>query len=79
MAAYLNRATSMIGGDGSNRMGLFSNGATRSITTTSDSPLQVFVRAKKKINDIFVEIHDYTKDTINFLQGKIVCSLEILY
>lgn len=80
MAAYLNRGTSMIGGDGSqNRLGLFSNGATRSHAASSDSPLQVFVRAKKKINDIFVEIHDFTKDTAIFLKGISFILLNITY
>lgn len=33
------------------------------------SPLQIFVKAKKKINDIFIEIEDYVKDTVRFTKG----------
>lgn len=32
-----------------------------------NSPLQIFVKAKKKINDIFLEIDDYVEDTIRFI------------
>lgn len=34
------------------------------------SPLQVFVKAKKKINDIFVEINDYVQDSSKYVLGK---------
>nr|CAG4640638.1 EOG090X01A3 [Eulimnadia texana] len=34
---------------------------------TSSSPLQIFVRAKKRINDIFVEIESYVTDCSKFL------------
>jgi mitofusin len=34
------------------------------------SPLQVFVRAKKKINGIFVEIEDYVRDAATYMQSK---------
>ena len=34
------------------------------------SPLQDFVIAKKKINDIFVEIKDYVCDTVTCMQSK---------
>jgi cytochrome b involved in lipid metabolism len=37
---------------------------------TDNSPLQIFVKAKKKINDIFVEINDYVDDTTRFIRGK---------
>lgn len=33
------------------------------------SPLQIFVRAKKKINDIFGEIEDYVVETTGFIDG----------
>lgn len=33
------------------------------------SPLQIFVRAKKKINDIFSEIEDYVVETTHFIDG----------
>jgi len=34
------------------------------------SPLQIFVGAKKKINDIFVVIEDYVRDTVTYMQSK---------
>lgn len=34
------------------------------------SPLQIFVKAKKKINDIFVEIEDYVRDAVAYVQSK---------
>jgi len=34
------------------------------------SPLQDFVIAKKKINEIFVEIKDYVCDTVTCMQSK---------
>lgn len=41
---------------------------SRSLWSGSDnSPLQIFVKAKKKINDIFVEIEDYVKDTVEYM------------
>lgn len=32
-----------------------------------NSPLQIFVKAKKKINDIFGEIEDYVNDTVEYM------------
>ncbi|XP_017880366.1 transmembrane GTPase Marf isoform X2 [Ceratina calcarata] len=60
MAAYINRTMSMIGGDSHIR--------TTDIRT-DNSPLQIFVKAKKKINDIFVEIDDYVQDTVGFMKS----------
>lgn len=37
-----------------------------------NSPLQIFVKAKKKINDIFGEIEDYVKDTVDYMHGEFV-------
>jgi hypothetical protein len=34
------------------------------------SPLQIFVKAKKKINAIFVEIGDYVHDAVAYVQSK---------
>lgn len=60
MAAYINRTMSMIGGDSQ----------LRSIDIRTDnSPLQIFVKAKKKINDIFIEIEDYVQDTVGFMDS----------
>lgn len=59
MAAYINRTMSMIGGDSHLRS---------TDIRTDNSPLQIFVKAKKKINDIFVEIEDYVQDTVIFIK-----------
>nr|XP_012146448.1 PREDICTED: transmembrane GTPase Marf isoform X3 [Megachile rotundata] len=59
MAAYINRTMSMIGGDSHLRS---------TDIRTDNSPLQIFVKAKKKINDIFVEIEDYVQDTVTFIK-----------
>ncbi|CAK1582185.1 unnamed protein product [Parnassius mnemosyne] len=50
--------------------------------TNVDSPLQIFVRAKKKINDIFIEIDDYVKDAVTFMhavsgENKIATSQDV--
>uniref|UniRef100_A0A1A9WT32 Dynamin-type G domain-containing protein n=1 Tax=Glossina brevipalpis TaxID=37001 RepID=A0A1A9WT32_9MUSC len=43
---------------------------TRIMHTNADkSPLQVFVRAKKKINDIYVEIEEYVHETTQFINA----------
>lgn len=34
------------------------------------SPLQVFVQAKKNINDIFVDVEVYLQETVQFVDGK---------
>lgn len=60
MAAYINRTMSMIGGDSHIRS---------ADTRTDNSPLQIFVKAKKRINDIFVEIEDYVQDTVGFMKS----------
>jgi hypothetical protein len=39
-------------------------------SVSDSSPLKIFVRAKKKINDIFVEIEDYVRDTVTYMQSK---------
>jgi mitofusin len=43
-------------------------GDARSVSDSS--PLQIFVKAKKKINDIFVEIEDYVRDTATYMQSE---------
>ncbi|XP_043269906.1 transmembrane GTPase Marf isoform X1 [Venturia canescens] len=60
MAAYINRTISMIGADSQLR---------KNDARTENSPLQIFVKAKKKINDIFGEIEDYVEDTVGFMQS----------
>lgn len=73
-AAFLNRTISLTaGGDGphvrSPVASLLDHRQMRN-SSTDNSPLQIFVKAKKKINDIFVEIEDYVKDTVNYIHGK---------
>lgn len=73
MAAYINRTISMISTDsGSNisRVPYSSNGDSRHYKESS--PLQNFVRAKKKINDIFLEINDYVQDSTKYVHCKFV-------
>ncbi|GBP06125.1 Transmembrane GTPase Marf [Eumeta japonica] len=81
MAAYVNRTVSMMAGDGPHITGA-NAAAIRLSSPNTDSPLQIFVRAKKKINDIFVEIDDYVKDVVNYMhaisqENKIVSSQDV--
>lgn len=79
MAAYLNRTISMVTGNGSSSN---SNGGSSSYdanaltdrqlhnAATDNSPLQIFVKAKKRINDIFVEIEEYVLETDRFIDSE---------
>ncbi|KAJ6632777.1 Transmembrane GTPase Marf [Pseudolycoriella hygida] len=72
MAAYLNRTISLVTGNGTSSPTYDANALTdspRNLHNTSieNSPLQVFVRAKKRINDIFVEIEEYVVETVRFI------------
>ncbi|KAL0841724.1 hypothetical protein ABMA28_013996 [Loxostege sticticalis] len=69
MAAYVNRSISMMAGDGPHNVATLNNGSVRVNMSNVDSPLQIFVRAKKKINDIFIEIDDYVKDAVTFMHA----------
>ncbi|XP_071519282.1 transmembrane GTPase Marf isoform X1 [Panulirus ornatus] len=44
-------------------------GARHLRESPTSSPLQIFVRAKKKINDIYQEIEEYVVETTLFLEG----------
>ncbi|XP_018800285.1 PREDICTED: transmembrane GTPase Marf isoform X2 [Bactrocera latifrons] len=78
-AAYLNRTISMVTGNGANPNAnagaTISNYNTNALmvenrTMQNDkSPLQVFVRAKKKINDIYGEIEEYVVETTQFINA----------
>lgn len=70
MAAYLNRTVSMMSGDGPHNRAPLSTLNDRTVRTSSidNSPLQIFVKAKKKINDIFLEIEDYVNDTVDYMK-----------
>ncbi|CAH3883191.1 unnamed protein product [Pieris brassicae] len=59
---------SMMAGDGPHNVAM-NNGTMRVNVGNVDSPLQIFVRAKKKINDIFIEIDDYVKDAVTFMHA----------
>jgi mitofusin len=72
MAAEVNHTISQRVGDfsgiGGPSLAVEQMGDARSVSDSS--PLQIFVRAKKKINDIFVEIEDYVRDTVTYMQSK---------
>ncbi|KAF6213510.1 hypothetical protein GE061_011230 [Apolygus lucorum] len=61
MAAYVNRTVSMLGAGGGGSV------APSTDLRNSSSPLQRFVKGKRKINDIFVEIEDYVLDSGNYV------------
>ncbi|XP_045596500.1 transmembrane GTPase Marf isoform X2 [Procambarus clarkii] len=44
-------------------------GARHLRESTTSSPLQIFVRAKKKINDIYQEIEEYVAEATLFIEG----------
>lgn len=69
MAAYLNRTISMvIGHDGNPTSSIDENvRSLQNATSLEKSPLQIFVRAKKKINDIYGEIEEYVLETKHFI------------
>ncbi len=70
MAAYINRTISMLSPEsGSNHSrGVITNGDGRHFRESS--PLQIFVKAKKKINDIFLEINDYVQDASKYVDCR---------
>ncbi|CAG9805485.1 unnamed protein product [Chironomus riparius] len=67
MAAYLNRGMSMIAGNGYGDSLMDPN--SRRELHHVNSPLQIFVKAKKNINDIFGDISDYVVESTNFIEG----------
>jgi mitofusin len=72
MAAYINHAVSLMSGDDPGIRGpSLDVGPMADARSLHDSsPLQIFVKTKKKINDIFVEIVDYVRDTAIYMQSK---------
>lgn len=62
---YLNRGMSMVTGHGYDSL-VDSNTRLHNV----NSPLQIFVKAKKNINDIFGDITDYVVETTNFIEGN---------
>lgn len=75
MSAYI-RSFSMMDGQSSNQRRGAGDAPSllapkSSAFTDSDvSPLQIFVQAKKRINDIFQQIEGYIKETSDFVQGN---------
>ncbi|KAK3887199.1 hypothetical protein Pcinc_008680 [Petrolisthes cinctipes] len=79
MSSVLNRSVSTMNGGGVGgpvgggaALGLHGAGmlgARHLREASTSSPLQIFVRAKKKINDIYQEIEEYVAETSLFLQG----------
>ena len=49
---------------------LYRGGATKRQTSPAASPLQLFVRAKKRINDIYSGMDDYVADVARFVAGE---------
>uniref|UniRef100_A0A1L8DA53 Putative conserved plasma membrane protein n=1 Tax=Nyssomyia neivai TaxID=330878 RepID=A0A1L8DA53_9DIPT len=80
MAAYLNRTLSMVTGNGPTSYDTSSLAETRGLHNTANdvSPLQIFVRAKKKINDIFGEIEEYVVETTGFVDSDQPGELDII-
>lgn len=66
----------MMSGDGPHNKGLINNvndhrSSVRS-TQIENSPLQIFVKAKKKINEIFGSIDQYVQDAANYVKGETI-------
>ena len=72
MAADENCTISLMGGDDPGIQGPFlAVGPMGDAGLVSDSsPLQIFVRAKEEISDIFKEIEDYVRGTVTYMQSK---------
>jgi mitofusin len=72
MAAYINRTISLMSGDDpvvrGTSMAVGPMGDAQSLHYSSS--LQIFIKAKKKINDIFIEIEDYVLDVVTYVQSK---------
>ena len=76
MAAYLNRTLSLVTGNGTGSAAYdttnsLTDPSTRTLHNASNdnSPLQIFVKAKKRVNDIFGEIEEYVIETARFIEG----------
>ena len=74
MSGVINRATDM---DTSGPVSLGRRLANGRQSPTA--PLKIFGHAKKKINDIFVEISSYIDDGNQFLEGITVTVLELFF
>lgn len=68
MSAYIRSLSMNMKQDGSGDAPLLRGNGHNLIDSSTSSPLQVFVQAKKSINDIFTEIEDYIKETCQFIK-----------
>merc|ERR1719282_924830 len=67
MSGTISRSTSLQSPEEGGGMAPATTGARGDIRGPGPSPLQHFVQAKKKINEIFREVDDYVKETEEFL------------
>lgn len=68
MAAFMNnRSLSLMAGDGPHNNVPFTGTPARTNGSIDNSPLQMFVKAKRKINDIYVEIEEYVRDVVEYM------------
>nr|CAG4650746.1 EOG090X01A3 [Simocephalus serrulatus]SVE94079.1 EOG090X01A3 [Simocephalus serrulatus] len=67
MSGQIQRSSSVV--IGANVTSSVNNSLSISPTTALQSPLQIFVRAKKRINDIYGEVELYVGDSCKFLLG----------
>ena len=49
---------------------MYRGGAAKRQASPTGSPLQLFVRAKKRINDIYAGMDDYVTDVARFIAGE---------
>lgn len=89
MAAFIDTERhhlSLMSGDGPHNVPTLATNALIDPRTGAavpiNSPLQIFVKAKKKINDIYVEIEEYVKSAVEFMaeleaQEQIISSYEV--
>ncbi len=72
MSANLLRSLSIMDGQPLHNRGAGDASSPRStaVFDSNISPLQVFVQAKKNINDIFVDVEGYLRETIDFIDGE---------
>lgn len=66
----LSRLNSSLQPSGSTTAANLLPGGSRPYPMNDKSPLQIFVRAKKKINDIYGEIEEYVCETTTFIDSK---------
>lgn len=79
MAANMNRTLSVMSGGSAGGLSPSQLATTTTIDhRNSSSPLQRFVKGKRKINDIFYEIEDYVLDSSNYVSSKFIFYIKYL-